>query len=212
MKMVILKISVILFFIGMILMNYLANSLPLNGVSTGQISARYNTMFTPAGVTFSIWGLIYILLAVFVVIFVMSDGSNIPNMELLGILFLVSCVFNVAWLFTWHFDKIILSVIVMVLFLLTLLAILKFVKPTGLSNAAFSVYAGWVSVALIANISILLFKYDISIFMSNEKLWLYVILGVSLLIGGYMVVFQKNYYYGAVFIWAYIGIAIRYLG
>ena len=209
--MIILKVSVIVFFIGMILMNYLANSLPLNGVSTGQISARYNTMFTPAGVTFSIWGLIYILLAVFVVIFVMSDGSNIPNMELLGILFLVSCVFNVAWLFTWHFDKIILSVIVMILFLLTLLAILKYVKPFGLSNAAFSVYAGWVSVALIANISILLFKYDISIFMSHETLWLYIILGVSVLIGGYMVIFQRNYYYGAVFIWAYIGIAIRYL-
>lgn len=210
--MIILKVSVIVFFIGMILMNYLANSLPLNGVSTGQISARYNTMFTPAGVTFSIWGLIYILLAVFVVIFVMSDGSNIPNMELLGILFLVSCVFNVAWLFTWHFDKIILSVIVMILFLLTLLAILKYAKPTGLSNAAFSVYAGWVSVALIANISILLFKYNISVFMNHETLWLYIILGVSVLIGGYMVIFQKNYYYGAVFIWAYIGIAIRYLG
>jgi len=99
----------------------------------------------------------------------------------------------------------------MVVFLVTLLSILKFTTPTGITYATFSIYAGWISVALIANISILLFKYDISFFMSNESLWFYIIIGISFIIGGLMIVIEKNYYYGLVFAWAYFGIIMRYI-
>lgn len=212
MRMILLKVFVVLSFFAMIYMNYLANSKPLGGISTGEISDKYNTMFTPSGFTFSIWGIIYLLVFIFVIVFALSGNEGIPNMTLLGVLFIITCILNISWLLTWHFDRILLSTVVMILFLVTLLSILKFTSPIGITLATFSIYAGWISVALIANISILLFKYDISIFMTNETLWLYVVLGVSLLIGGYMVVVEKNYYYGAVFIWAYFGIAMRYIG
>jgi hypothetical protein len=87
---------------------------------------------------------------------------------------------------------------------------LEFTSPEGITYITFSIYSGWISVALIANISILLFKYKIKLFMNREKIWLYIILAISLLIGGYMVIYEKNYYYGIVFIWAYFGIAMRY--
>ena len=51
-----------LFTIGVLIMNYLANSLPLNGVTTGEISDKYNSLITPAGAAFSIWGIIYLAL------------------------------------------------------------------------------------------------------------------------------------------------------
>lgn len=209
--MIVLKIVVVLSFLVMIYMNYLANSKPLGGITTGEISDKYNTMFTPKGFTFSIWGIIYLLVLVFVIVFTISKEGALPNMNLLGILFVISCMLNIGWLLCWHFDKIIESTLIMILFLVTLLSILKFTSPEGITYITFSVYAGWISVALIANISILLFKYDISFFMSNQSLWLYIVLGVSLIIGGYMVLFEKNYYYGLVFVWAYFGIAMKYV-
>lgn len=211
MKMIVLKVGVVISFLVMVYINYLANSKPLGGISTGDISDKYNTLFTPSGFTFSIWGIIYILVLIFVVVFVTSSANALPNMELLGILFIVSCVWNATWLFSWHFDKMILSTIIMILFLVTLLSILEFTSPEGITLATFSIYAGWISVALIANISILLFKYDIPMFMNNESLWFYIVIAISILIGSYMVIIEKNYYYGAVFIWAYFGIAMKYV-
>mgnify|MGYP000890446844 FL=1 len=208
--MIAIKIIVVLSFIVMIYVNYLANSKPLGGISTGEISNKYNTLFTPSGFTFSIWGIIYLLVFAFVITFVIAKPDASTNMELLGILFIVTCIINIGWLFCWHFDKILLSTIVMILFLLTLLSILQITDPQGIAYATFSVYSGWISVALIANISILLFKYNISIFMRNESLWLFIILFISVVIGGYMVLIQKNYFYGAVFLWAYFGIAMKF--
>ncbi len=209
--MLILKVFVILSFMFMIYMNYLANSKPLGGISTGQISDKYNTLFTPSGFTFSIWGVIYLLVLAFVVIFTLSNENTMPNMILLGILFIISCTLNVGWLLCWHFDKILLSTLIMVLFLITLLSILQLTTPEGITYTTFSVYAAWISVALIANVSILLFKYDISLFMNNQSLWLFIILGVSIVIGSYMVFIQKIYYYGVVFLWAYFGIIMKYV-
>lgn len=211
MKMILLKVGVVLSFLVMIYINYLANSKPLGGISTGDISNKYNTLFTPSGFTFSIWGVIYILILIFVFIFVTSNSTTLPNMELLGILFIISCLLNSVWLFSWHFDRIILSTIIMISFLVTLICILKFTSPEGITFATFSIYAGWISVALIANISILLYKYDIPIFTSNASVWFYIVITISLLLGSYMVLFEHNYYYGSVFVWAYIGIAMKYL-
>ncbi len=209
--MIIIKTMVVLCFILMIYINYLANAKPLGGITTGEISDKYETLFTPAGFTFSIWGIIYLLVSAFVVTFVVASPESIKNIELLGILFIVSCFLNAGWLFSWHFDRIILSTIIMVLFLVTLLSILKFTTPEGLTYATFSIYAGWVSIALIANISIMLFKYDISIFMNNQTLWFYGVLITGILIGSYMAIVEKNYYYVGVFFWAYFGILMKYI-
>ncbi|HNX79137.1 MAG TPA: hypothetical protein PKJ24_04610 [Prolixibacteraceae bacterium] len=57
-----IKFLNILFFAGMVVMNYLANALPLNGKNTGELSDAFPNLFVPAGITFSIWGVIYLLL------------------------------------------------------------------------------------------------------------------------------------------------------
>ena len=53
-------------FAGVLIVNFLANALPLNGKNTGELSNQYPNLFTPAGLTFSIWGVIYLWLIVFV--------------------------------------------------------------------------------------------------------------------------------------------------
>jgi len=107
----------------MIYMNYLANAKPLGGITTGEISDKYNTLFTPSGFTFSIWGIIYILVFMFVIVFVTSTPTSLSNPQLLGTLFIISCLLNASWLLSWHYDKILLSTVIMVVFLVTLLSI-----------------------------------------------------------------------------------------
>lgn len=211
--MLILKIISVLTFLSMLAVNYLANSLPIGGNTTGDISGKYQTLFTPSGFTFSIWGLIYILVSVFVVMLFVNPSETLSQNETsILILFNVVNVFNVLWLLSWHNDKILLSTIVILGLLVSLLWILTLVTKTDvLSYATFSIYAGWISVATIANIAILITKYDISFFMNYERSWFYIILGVSFIIGLYMVVKERNYYYGAVFLWAYFGIASKFL-
>ena len=59
------QILVLITFITMIVVNTLATTLPINGIDPGQVSDSYPNLFAPAGITFSIWGIIYILLALF---------------------------------------------------------------------------------------------------------------------------------------------------
>ena len=61
------QILVVVSVLAMIVVNVLANALPINGLNTGEISDRFNILFVPAGYVFSIWGLIYIGLIAFVV-------------------------------------------------------------------------------------------------------------------------------------------------
>ena len=55
----------VLAFILALTVNSLANIIPIGGQTTGEISDKYPTLFTPAGFTFSIWSLIYLSLFLF---------------------------------------------------------------------------------------------------------------------------------------------------
>ena len=66
MKNTLMKIFAAAAYLAMVAVNFLANSLPINNRSTGEISDAYPNLFAPAGLAFSIWGLIYLLLGVFV--------------------------------------------------------------------------------------------------------------------------------------------------
>src|SRR4030043_1605754 len=95
-------------FLGSIIVNGLANALPLNNRNTGELSVLYPNLFVPAGLTFSIWGLIYLLLAIFVVYHLVSvsrKASEVPAFsQKIGILFFISCLANIGWIFAWDFE------------------------------------------------------------------------------------------------------------
>lgn len=163
-----------LLFVGVIAVNALANILPINGYNTGQISAFYPNAFVPAGFTFSIWGVIYLLLLSYTIGFTYYSlkRQQYPKafifIELVNTYFLLTCIFNMAWIVAWHYSQIELSVLIMLLFLSTLIQL--FLKTRTLSldlnltqkfilQTPFIVYLGWISVATIANITALLVAY-----------------------------------------------------
>ncbi|MBI9010337.1 MAG: tryptophan-rich sensory protein [Tenericutes bacterium] len=213
MKEWIFKLFVLLFYGGMIFFNFLANSLPLNNRNTGQISDDYPALFTPSGFSFSIWGIIYVLLGIVVVKIILSSNDTFfENYSMLFIiLFLITSITNIAWLFCWHYDKILLSTIIMVVFLVGLSIITFYLKDLDyLTKVAFSIYTGWVSIALIANITILLVKANIPMFQNNETLWYVIIMIVGVVLGLLILILSRNVFYIMVFVWAYFGIFMKH--
>ena len=140
----------------MVLLNYLFATIPLNNVSTGQVSALYPTLLTPAGYTFSIWSAIYLLLLIFVVMQLLNKHPEL-NIQI-GWWFTVSCVLNVSWLIAWQHLLIGVSTILMFLLLFSLVVINRILtfSESRMAKAAFGLYLGWICVAAIANVSIFL--------------------------------------------------------
>ncbi len=209
------KSVIVLFYLGMLFFNFLANSLPLNNRNTGQISDDYPSFFTPSGFTFFIWGIIYVLLGVVVVkMAISSNDTFLEEYSILFImLFLITCITNIAWLFCWHYDKILLSTIIMIVFLAGLSIITFYIKDLNyLTRVAFSIYTGWVSIALIANITILLVKTNIPLFQNNETLWYVIMMIVGVVLGLLILLLTRNVFYIMVFVWAYFGIFMKHYG
>jgi hypothetical protein len=217
-----LKVLNCVTFILMVLVNALANLLPLNGVTTGEVADSYQNLFAPAPITFSIWGLIYVLLAGFVLYQFGLFSKNSTNREdfikEIGLYFAISSVANTVWIFAWHYHMIFISVILMIVILICLAVIAgklskeKFsTKEKLLVRLPFSIYFGWITVALIANITVLLVSLGWNGWGIPEQVWTVAVMIVGLLIGIATMLKNKDVAYGLAILWAYTGILIKHL-
>jgi hypothetical protein len=201
--------------------NILASALPLNGQNTGAISDRFQVFFVPAGYVFAIWGIIYIGWIAFAVYQFLPRHKESPRLRRLGWLFALSGLFNAAWLFCWHYNTFTLSVIVMLVLLYLLIAsYLKLnVGKEKVSNAEkwsvdipFSVYLGWISVATIANVTEWLYSVNWNGFGLAPQVWAVVMLVVASVVGVLMALTRRDSGYLFVFVWSFVGIAIKQAG
>ena len=210
--------------IAVLTMNYLANALPLNGRNTGQISDAYPNLFAPAGITFAIWGVIYLLLILWIGyqvigLFNAKIRAKIePHIQEVGWLFVLSCLLNCVWLITWHWDILWLSVPVMLGILAAILAInqkihsgvsKRIAYEKCLGHNTFSIYQGWITVATIANITTLLVSLGWSGAPLNAEAWtiLMILTGGALAI--FMVRGRNLLFHGAAVAWAFFGIYMK---
>lgn len=202
----------LLFFAAMIYMNYLANALPLNGKTTGELSDAYPNLFVPAGITFSIWGIIYLLVAGYCVIQFMPGSKDISLN--IGWIFALTCIFNALWIVTWHYQKLPLSLLVMVSLLVSLIYINILIKdlPFGLVKATFGVYLGWISIATIANVTALLVNYSWGGFGISEQAWAIIMIAAGTIIVTLTLLRLENPFIGLSVIWAFTGIIIKRSG
>ncbi|MBD7983987.1 tryptophan-rich sensory protein [Sporosarcina sp. Sa2YVA2] len=200
----------------MITMNALANLLPLNGQNTGEISDKYANLFAPAGFTFSIWSVIYVLLALHILYqlgLFRNNNSNTHLLTQISIYFSLSSVLNTLWIIAWHYDQLLLSVFIMIGMLLTLIHINKLTAASTLSlkenffiKLPFSIYFGWITVATIANITALLVSIGWNGFGLSEATWTIIILIIGTVIGVLTMLRLNNAAYGLAILWAYFGI------
>lgn len=207
-------------FIVVIVANALANILPLNGLTTGAISDSFPSFFTPAGYVFAIWGLIYLLLGVFVVYQALPAQRNNPRLERLGYLFVLSCTLNVAWLFSWHFLLIPLSMLVMLGLLASLIMIYERLEigknevtraETFAVRLPFSVYLGWITVATVANFTVTLLGFGVQVNWA-APFWAFVTVLAAAAIGLTVLRRRNDVAFVLVLVWAFFGIAVRQWG
>ncbi len=218
-----IKIFVIITYILMIAVNGLANALPINGMNTGNVSDAYPNLFAPAGITFSIWGVIYILLAIYTLyqVGLFPDKAKEINSKLInkvGIMFSLSSLANAAWIFAWHYQRMLLSLLLMAVILLSLITINMMIDKENLSSKEklfirlpFSVYFGWITIATIANATTLLVSVGWSGFGLAESSWTIILLMTGVVIGGATAIKLGDIAYGVVLIWAYSGIWIKHV-
>jgi benzodiazapine receptor len=219
---ILLKATNIIAFVLTVIVNSLAGSTTLiGGKTTADISNLYPTLITPAGYVFAIWGVIYILLGIFVVYQALPSEKGREYQNKISWLFILSSLLNIIWLFLWQNEILSLSVVVMFLLLVSLIVIylrLNIGKSTTslreklAVHLPFSVYLGWITIASIANVAAFLVSIGWDGFGISLETWAILIIIVSLLITLTVVTMRKDIAYALVIVWALLGIAANQSG
>jgi hypothetical protein len=212
------QVAVIVAVAATLIVNGLANALPLNGQTTAEISDRFDVLFVPAGFVFSIWGLVYLALIAFGTFQALPRQRSDPRLSRVRGPFLLSSLANIAWLFTWHYEFFLLSMPVM----LTLLASLAVIYDRlelgkgGVTtferwcvDVPFSLYMGWISVATIANAADVLDYIGWSGWGVAPAVWAVVMLVISGGLAIFMALFRRDVVFVLVVMWALLGIGIK---
>lgn len=207
--------------IATIVINLLANALPLNGQTTGQISDRFQVYFVPAGYVFSIWGLIYVGLVAFAVYQLLPSRRDNPRLRRMGYWFAVSGAANIAWLFLWHYEHFVLTLVAMFILLLSLIAIYLRLRigrvHIGLLerwcvDIPFSIYLGWITVATIANVTAVLNYLRWDGWGIRPEVWTLIMLAAGVCIASAVSLTRGDVAYMLVILWAFVGIAVKHTG
>jgi translocator protein len=198
--------------------NTLAITLPINGMSTGELSELYPSLFTPAGFTFSIWSVIYLLLIGFAL--VQWKILSAPYFTELSLWFLVSSLANMSWILAWHYQFIYASVLIMVLLLFSLTKIFMLLQSVSITSLTekifiklpFIFYLSWICVATIANISALLLSLSWEGGILSPVSWTITMMTIASALGIYISGRFREPAFLIVLIWALYGIYSKWNG
>lgn len=208
-------------FLGMLAMNWLANAQPINHLTTAQVSDMYSNLFVPAGFTFAIWGLIYFFLACFTIYALVqafkknARAKPLAALDKIAVLFGISCVLNMSWIWVWHHLMPGLALVIMLGLLITLCLIFKRLLPyrnnmNGTDSLflrlPFTIYLGWISVATIANVTAWLVSIKWGGAGLSADTWAKIMVVTAGALAMYMLVAWRQSAFAVVVVWACYGI------
>jgi len=154
------------------------------------------------------------------IIAIRSDTQKSSFIENIGILFFISCLANIGWIFAWHYEIVPLSLVLMLAILGSLVAIylrLHIGKSDAtrikkyLVHLPFSVYLGWITIATIANVTALLVHVNWNTFGLGEPFWAVAVIVVGIAIALSMLLRRQDIFYCLVVDWALLGILLKRL-
>lgn len=225
-------VSALVLFLATVAVNALANILPINGVGTGALSDEIPNLFVPAGLTFSIWGFIYLLLAGYaaaVLAHAFRPKAGEAGWEAAdGWAFCLNMAANTLWILAWHHRRTGLALLLMLVILATLLFLEERNASRGRARTAgkggagmvrrfllrtpVNVYLGWICVATIANVTAVLVKAGWGGFGLDSRIWTVALIAAGLAAGLLLVFLRGAVAAPLVIVWAYAGIVIKRLG
>ncbi|MEK3936465.1 tryptophan-rich sensory protein [Sporosarcina sp. FSL W7-1349] len=195
----------------MIAVYSVANILPLNGTTTWEIAYRLPVLFTPAGYVFTIWILIYALLGFWIYGFHKKPSSSRSISRLRASLFILSCLFNIAWILLWHYGYYIPMLIAKVIILGLLLALYFTYPPKENSiwgRVPISIYVGWIFISTIMNFNYVLTYREWSGWGLSDPLWTVIYLTIAAAFAFHFLYHHKDVALNLVNIWTFIGIIV----
>lgn len=202
-----------------IAVNAAANTIPINGLTTGEIANRFDVLFLPAPYVFSIWGVIYVGLIAYAVYQALPAQRDNPRLAAIDVPFLIASAANIGWIFAWHYERFSLSLLIMLALLTSLLAIYlrlgigrQRVPPPErwAVHVPFSIYLGWITVATIANATAVLDYLQWNRWGIPAEGWFIIVSVVALAITLTILATRHDIAYGLVIPWAYVGIYDRH--
>lgn len=218
-----LKYLNLIFYAATLAVNALANILPFNGLTTGEVSDSFRNLFAPAPITFSIWGVIYLLLGFFVIYQMgWTTGAKRSVSKVtsdLGALFIIASAANMAWIYFWHYQELALTILFMLVLLVSLIGIYFKLKDTRRERSGmqsiivdlpFSIYLGWVSVATIANFAAFFVSIEWDAFGLSPEVWTVIVMAVAVVLGLLSLYKNRDYAYALVVVWAFVGIYLQH--
>ncbi|WP_019243504.1 MULTISPECIES: tryptophan-rich sensory protein [Bacillus] len=201
-------------FILVLIVNFFAETIPLNDQTTGEISNKLDVILTPAGFTFSIWIVIYILVGIWVFRQIPSNRRNLRLYRATSPYFIISNLLNCAWIFLWHYEQFLASVIIMLLLLLSLIFVYQRIHKAEhdfIDLFPFSIYLGWITVATFVNIAYYVKYLGWNGFGLSMTLWSFIILIMIAVITILFRLYQNDWAYPLVISWSLIGIGVSNL-
>lgn len=215
------KVFSIIAFLIMVSVNALANLLPLNGMTTGEISDVYPSLITPADYTFLIWGFIYLLLMSYTIYQLEpSKGKRKLSSNLADYIrgfYIVSCLCNAVWIFAWHYKYIALTLVLMITLFICLGFMNKLLYEEELSlkekiliRLPFSIYFGWITVATAVNVGVLLVSIRWSGFGISRSVWTIIAAITIFVFASYVTLRNSSLAYAATVIWAFLGLVSKH--
>lgn len=219
MKPILRQILIIFTTLLTLTVNGLANALPLNGLTTGEISDSFQVYFVPAGYVFSIWGLIYLGLIAFTIFQALPSERNNLRLARIGGWVILANLANAVWIFLWHYLLFPLTLVAMLVLLAALVMIYLTLKETRsaasprerwLVQLPFSIYLGWITVATIANVNSVLDFLNWNQFGISAAAWMGIILLVVAALAWIMSLREQDAAYLAVLLWALAGIGVKF--
>lgn len=205
-------INMIVFAI-LLVINYVSSVGLINGIDQKEMSDKYLTPITPAPFTFSIWGVIYTLIFISLVLMVLNRNKTSYRtiIDKVSPLFWLSSLFNIGWIVIFLYDKILFSSIFIVSFTIVLAIINKIIvenndnRKTTLA-LSFGLYNGWLLIATIVNIAAYLVKIGWNRWGLSEEIWGIVLLSLAFVIAVIMMAWLKNAAFTIPAAWACYGI------
>ena len=192
--------------------NGLFEYLRLGGTTSAEVSNQVFTWFMPAGYVFSIWGVIYAALIIWMIAETRRarEGSSLSLRN--ATLFVLSCVLNVSWLVAFHFQQILTSLVILVALWIVLALLYVSLRDSEgrsrLNLAPFSLYFAWSTVAVIVNATNFATRLvETPLIVSQVST---VVLAFAALAVAYLSTRNsKDYVFPLVIIWALIGVAVN---
>jgi translocator protein len=202
-----------LFFVVTLAVNTLGAIGVINGLSQKQISDMYVTLITPSPATFSIWSVIYTLLLISVIVMIARKNDTYYDnaVDQITNLFRISCVLNIAWIVSFSYLLVELSLLFILGFLITLALICQKLlmiqdKKRWLLPLTFGLYTGWLVIATVVNTAAALVKLKWNGFGLANDVWGIIIILIAVFLVIFVLSKNRNAAFPLPVAWAYFGI------